>query len=131
MTWADGLAFFTSAISRIGPGPARASRKSRTGGADSAWTSSSSSGSRLREASTSFFFEATMSSRIVAVTAESPELPQIEWPLAALDPHDTRPSRVISPPLPRRVRSARLVKRMRSSKSEERRHIRTIHRVGT
>ena len=33
MTWAEGLAFLTSAINWIGPGPARAARKSRTGGA--------------------------------------------------------------------------------------------------
>ena len=33
MTPADGLAFFTSAMSRIGPGWASAAKKSRTGGA--------------------------------------------------------------------------------------------------
>ena len=48
MTLAEGLAFLTSAISWIGPGPARAARKSRTGGASAAWASSSSSGIRLR-----------------------------------------------------------------------------------
>ena len=32
MTWADGLAFLISAMRRIGPGRARAARKSRGGG---------------------------------------------------------------------------------------------------
>src|SRR5438874_9904918 len=64
MTRADGLAFLTSAINWIGPGPARAARKSRTGGAAAAWTSISSSGIRRRAADTSRRFEATISSRI-------------------------------------------------------------------
>src|SRR5215213_7156984 len=64
MTLAEGLAFLTSAMSWIGPGPARAARKSRTGGAEAAWTSISSSGIRCRAAATSRRFEATISSRI-------------------------------------------------------------------
>ena len=53
MTLADGLAFLTSAMSWIGPGPARAARKSRTGGAAAAWSSISSSGIRPAAAATS------------------------------------------------------------------------------
>ena len=53
MTLAEGLAFLTSAMSWIGPGPARAARKSRTGGAAAAWSSISSSGIRSRAAATS------------------------------------------------------------------------------
>ena len=68
MTLAEGLAFLTSAMSWIGPGPARAARKSRTGGASAAWASISSSGIRDRAAATSRRFEATISSRIEAAS---------------------------------------------------------------
>jgi len=67
MTRAEGLAFLISAMSRMGPGPVRAMRKLRTGGATAARVSSSSSDSRRRAASTSTRFEATISSRIVIV----------------------------------------------------------------
>ena len=62
---AEGLAFLTSAMSWIGPGPAKAARKSRTGGASAAWVSSSSSGIRRRAATTSRRFAATISSSMV------------------------------------------------------------------
>ena len=76
---AEGLAFLISAMSRIGPGPARAARKSRTGGTAAAWASSSSRGCRRRAASTSLRFEATISSRIVIF-------------ISCLDPCTIRPS---------------------------------------
>src|SRR3954465_14701895 len=70
MTLAEGLAFLTSAMSWMGPGPSRTARKSRTGGADAeaAWTSISSSGIRCRAAATSRRFEATISSRMESGT---------------------------------------------------------------
>ena len=70
MTLAEGLAFLTSAMSRIGPGPARTARKSRTGGASAAWASSSSSGIRRRAATTSRRFEATISSSMVILVPQ-------------------------------------------------------------
>src|SRR5687768_14038973 len=69
ITPADGLAFFTSAISLIGPGAASGVKKLRTGGAAANCVRSAASGTAVLRLSISARFVATILSRIVGIFA--------------------------------------------------------------
>src|SRR3954464_13168357 len=73
MTPFEGLAFFTSAISLIGPSAARAAKKSRGGGADFARSRSSLDGSLACAAAISCRLVAMILSRMVIVWHVAPQ----------------------------------------------------------